>query len=212
MAVYWPHGKFGSGRWHQFLLDIWTPIQKSGMATLSSMFRQIASIPTLPDGSSSTVNNGFPHSAFHKGVQKPACKHTSFPTHTRLERKKGNGFYGYIWVHISFYGFTSGHPLWIENFSVFLIFLDLLIVISIYVCLHVYMVAMCTPCAHRGQKRVPDPLQLQLWMAVGYHVHAGNRTWVLWKSSKCSSPPSHFPGPWSVSWFSHSELDIADST
>lgn len=37
----------------------------------------------------------------------------------------------------------------------------------------------------RGQQRTFDSLELEL------HVGAGNRTWVLCRSSKCSEPLSH---------------------
>lgn len=42
-----------------------------------------------------------------------------------------------------------------------------------------------------GQKRVLGFLKLQLQMHVSCHVAAGNRTWVLCKSSVCSQVPSH---------------------
>jgi hypothetical protein len=51
---------------------------------------------------------------------------------------------------------------------------------TLYMCrLHV---CLCTRCAapSRGQDRAADPLGQGLWMVVG----AGNRTWVLWKSSQ----------------------------
>ena len=38
----------------------------------------------------------------------------------------------------------------------------------------------------RGQKRVLDPLELELNVIVSHHSGAGNGTWVLCKS-KCSS-------------------------
>ena len=34
-----------------------------------------------------------------------------------------------------------------------------------------------------GQKRALDPLELELKMAMSYHVGAGNQTWVLCKGS-----------------------------
>lgn len=41
----------------------------------------------------------------------------------------------------------------------------------------------CT-CTKRGQKRNPNPLQLELQIFVSYHVGSGNQTQVLWKSSQ----------------------------
>lgn len=35
------------------------------------------------------------------------------------------------------------------------------------------------PGANKGQKRAPDPTELELQTAVGQHVRVGNRTWVL---------------------------------
>ena len=35
------------------------------------------------------------------------------------------------------------------------------------------------------QKKVPDPLKLELWMVVAYYVGAGNQIQVLCKSNKC---------------------------
>ena len=40
--------------------------------------------------------------------------------------------------------------------------------------------------AHTGQKRVSDSLELEVERVVSHHMNAGNRTRVLWKSSKCS--------------------------
>jgi hypothetical protein len=37
-----------------------------------------------------------------------------------------------------------------------------------------------------GQKRVSDPLELDLQMAVNHHVGAGKQTQVFCRSSKCS--------------------------
>lgn len=40
--------------------------------------------------------------------------------------------------------------------------------------------------AHQDQKRVSDPLYLELQIGVSLHVGAGDLTQVLWKSSQCS--------------------------
>ena len=42
------------------------------------------------------------------------------------------------------------------------------------------------PGAHGGQEKVMDSLRLELQMVVSHHVAAGNQTWVLYKSNKCS--------------------------
>lgn len=38
------------------------------------------------------------------------------------------------------------------------------------------------------QKRAPDPLEVELYMVLSYHVGAGNQTWAL---SMCSKSLSH---------------------
>lgn len=54
---------------------------------------------------------------------------------------------------------------------------------------HVCACCMCATCmlsAQAGQKRALDPLKLELLIAVRSRVGAGNRTWALHKSRKCS--------------------------
>jgi hypothetical protein len=41
-------------------------------------------------------------------------------------------------------------------------------------CLHVCMCTMCMPGAC-DQKKVPDPLELELWMVVSHHLSSGNK-------------------------------------
>jgi hypothetical protein len=58
-------------------------------------------------------------------------------------------------------------------------------------CEYVHCMYVCAHCAcvsgvQRGQKRVPDPWELELQLSKGCPMGAGNRTWVLYKSSKCS--------------------------
>lgn len=43
-------------------------------------------------------------------------------------------------------------------------------------CLHVFLCTMCVPCAHRGQRRMLDPLELGLQTFVRFHVYIGNWT------------------------------------
>lgn len=40
--------------------------------------------------------------------------------------------------------------------------------------------------AHRYQKRVFGPLELELQLVVSHHVGAGNQTMARWESSQCS--------------------------
>lgn len=51
------------------------------------------------------------------------------------------------------------------------------------VCLSVCLCTVLVPGAQEGQKRVSDPLELDLQKVVNHHVSAGKQTWVLWKSS-----------------------------
>lgn len=48
------------------------------------------------------------------------------------------------------------------------------------------------------QRRVPDPLELELQAVVNHHVGAGNRAQALCKSSKYSYLLSHFLAPYST--------------
>lgn len=44
---------------------------------------------------------------------------------------------------------------------------------------------MCSVCVQgtcESQKTLSDPLQLELWMVMNYHMNAGDRTWVLCKN------------------------------
>ena len=54
------------------------------------------------------------------------------------------------------------------------------------VCLYVSLCTMCMPGAHRGQKRVPNQLKLELQMAVNCHVGLVNQTGISWKRSVCA--------------------------
>jgi hypothetical protein len=45
---------------------------------------------------------------------------------------------------------------------------------------------MCVPDACGGQKRMPNPLELELQVVVSHHVGAGNQIWVPWNCSKYS--------------------------
>jgi hypothetical protein len=46
--------------------------------------------------------------------------------------------------------------------------------------------AMGMPTAFGGQKRLSDPLYLELQVVASCHMGAMNRIWFLWKSSHCS--------------------------
>lgn len=50
------------------------------------------------------------------------------------------------------------------------------------------MCTMCVPSAQGGQKKLSDPLKLELWKVVNHSVVVGNSNWVLWKSSKRTDP------------------------
>lgn len=51
---------------------------------------------------------------------------------------------------------------------------------------------MCMPGDRRGQKSSSNPLKLELWMVVSYHV---NPSPVLYKGNKYSQPQSHLSRP-----------------
>lgn len=55
---------------------------------------------------------------------------------------------------------------------------------------YVYMCTTHVPDANGGQKKAPDPLQVELRKAVRHHTGAEEETQVLCKSSKRSSLPS----------------------
>lgn len=44
---------------------------------------------------------------------------------------------------------------------------------------------MCVSCAQRGQKRVPDVLELEFQMVARQHLGTGTQIQVLWKSRQC---------------------------
>lgn len=43
---------------------------------------------------------------------------------------------------------------------------------GVHVCLSVCLSTMCMPGVHRGQMSASDPLALELWMVVNFHVGA----------------------------------------
>lgn len=45
---------------------------------------------------------------------------------------------------------------------------------------------MCVPSAHRAQKTVLDPLELEFWMVMRHYADASNENQVLCKSCECS--------------------------
>ena len=59
-------------------------------------------------------------------------------------------------------------------------------IVYMNVCLQVCVYTKCATCAHRGQKRVSDVLELELQVVVSLPVDAGNWTHVLCKSRKYS--------------------------
>lgn len=61
-------------------------------------------------------------------------------------------------------------------------------------CLHACM-CICISGALRGQMIVLDPLELNRWIVVSYHVGTGGWTWVLCRNKNCSSAWMHFCNP-----------------
>lgn len=67
---------------------------------------------------------------------------------------------------------------------------------SMGVCFHVCLYAMCMPSASRGQKKKSDPLGLESQIVVSHCVGAENQTLlVLRKSSQCSYTESSLQSP-----------------
>lgn len=60
---------------------------------------------------------------------------------------------------------------------------------------HVYGHSACMYDAHRCLKSVPDPIELELQLATGFHVGAGDGSQVFWKSNQCSLQLSHLLSP-----------------
>lgn len=58
-----------------------------------------------------------------------------------------------------------------------------------------YVCALQTWGARRGQKKVSDTLELEFSKGVSCHLGVENQTWVCYKSSKCSSALSHLSSP-----------------
>lgn len=50
---------------------------------------------------------------------------------------------------------------------------------------------MCAWCLRKPEERESDPLELQ--MAVGHHVGAGDQTQAFYKKKECSKPLKPFP-------------------
>lgn len=73
--------------------------------------------------------------------------------------------------------------------SLYLFFLDLLNLyfMDICVCLHVCVFTVCVSATLESQKRVSDPLDLELEMIVSHYIGTGNITLVgLGKGNRCS--------------------------
>jgi hypothetical protein len=62
-----------------------------------------------------------------------------------------------------------------------------------FACMHVY-IGIYMPAAHSGQKRAPDPLELELQTVVS-QVGARNQICFFYKSNKCSQLQSHLSCP-----------------
>ena len=48
---------------------------------------------------------------------------------------------------------------------------------------------------HQGQRKAPDPVELESQLGITCHVGAGNWIWVLCQSSQCSQLLSHLSSP-----------------
>jgi len=68
----------------------------------------------------------------------------------------------------------------LRNFSILSQFI---VVVHILIEFYGYMYMVGT---HRCQKRTSDPLELELQTLIRHHVYAADKTWILWKKSKCS--------------------------
>jgi hypothetical protein len=55
-----------------------------------------------------------------------------------------------------------------------------------FACRYVCLCTMCVLSFHGGQKRVSNPLELQLQMAVNHRAGAENQTYVHYKGNRCS--------------------------
>lgn len=56
---------------------------------------------------------------------------------------------------------------------------------------HMFVYHICLSGTFGDQKKLSDPLKLELQTVVSRHVCVGNGIWALWKSSSCSSLLSH---------------------
>lgn len=56
----------------------------------------------------------------------------------------------------------------------------------VFVCLHVYVCMTYVTGTFEEQKKVLDPWELELWMAISYHVCAENEIQILCQSNRCS--------------------------
>ena len=83
-------------------------------------------------------------------------------------------------------GIVSALNRWdISPAPIIFIFKINLFLFYVWVFCSMYVHTSCHCSAHEGQKRASDPLRLKFRTVVSYHVGAGNRTQVFWKSSQC---------------------------
>jgi hypothetical protein len=61
--------------------------------------------------------------------------------------------------------------------------------------MYVYVPTICLLGACEGQKRPPDPLEVEIWMVVSHHISSGNWTWVPCKSDKWPGVVAHTFNP-----------------
>lgn len=76
------------------------------------------------------------------------------------------------------------------------------VIICVCMCnLHVYMCTTYVSSTLRGQKRVLDPLKMELHIAVSHHLGSGNQTFVFCKSNTCSYPLTDLTHPFLFFFF-----------
>lgn len=69
------------------------------------------------------------------------------------------------------------------------------VVLSIYVCGCFSYMFTCVAGIHGDQKRMLDPLGLELQMIESCHVGGRDRTWVFWQNIRGSEPLRHLSSP-----------------
>lgn len=107
--------------------------------------------------------------------------------------------------------FIYSHDIILNTYIFFLIFIKInlihkfnnkLYVCSVLIILFVQVVCQHVPSVHWGEKRTPDPLDLELLMVVVCCINVGNPALILYKRSKASELQSNPCSPY-VMYFDH---------